>query len=101
MTWNLTLLAIHCAALVALGMLWRAAPDHLQRVALVLLGASMLITTWAYAGAVAGWDVTYQVKRLAGELEHLGVLIYVFRLFIVDQERRCLNSYRHFPSSPR
>ncbi len=101
MTWHLTQLGVHLAALVALAMLWRAAPDVLQRVALALLMVSMAIAAWGFASAIGGFDISWMVRRLASELEHLGVLVYVFRLFVVDQERRCLNSYRHSPSSPR
>lgn len=101
MTWDITQLGVHLAALAALVMLWRAAPDNLQRLALALLMLSMAITAYGYGSAIGGFDISWMVRRFASELEHLGVLVYVFRLFVVDQERRCLNSYRHSHNSQR
>jgi len=101
MTWPLTLLAVHVGALVALAVLSLNTPDSLQRLAMGLVLVAMTMMTASHAAAVLGIDVHWTIKRMAHEIEHIGVLVMVFRLFVVDQERRCLNSYKTSRSSQR
>ena len=92
MTWNVTMLLIHLAVLGALGVLWRHAPDVMQKAVLGLFIGSTMIFMWASVATLARWpdDWIAGAKLLASAVEHLAVIVYVLRLFIADQERRCL-----------
>ena len=92
MMWNVTMLLIHVAVLGALAVLWRHAPDLLQRVVLGTFIAATMVFMWAAVVSLARWDADWieGAKKIAGAIEHIAVICYVFRLFIADQERRCL-----------
>lgn len=102
MTWNVTMLFVHLFGLFALAALYRHAPDSIQKIVVGLLAVAFLILVYAYASAITGAWMHWMVVRVAHSVEHIAVLVYVFRLFIADQERRCLpNSSQHSHSSPR
>ncbi len=113
MTWSLTMLLVHLAVLGALLTLWPTEPPkprpgesvaHLlmQRivVGLLIVAAAAFAVYWA--AEAFGVKVPWQLKLAAHQAEHAAILLYVLRIFIADQERRCLpKSSVHFPSSPR
>lgn len=90
MAWHVTMLFVHICALGALAALYRHSPDSLQRLVIALLVVSSAVFLAASAAALSGYWLHWQITRLAHELEHIAVLLYVFRLFVADQERRCL-----------
>lgn len=92
MSWHTTLLFVHTFALFALVALLRHCPDLGQRAVLWLLILSSLVLLYANAAAIFGGWAHWWVTRVGYEIEHLAVLLSVFRLFINDQERRCLPS---------
>lgn len=54
-----------------------------------------------YALALAGMQAHWALKNVGYAVEHIAVLIFVFRIFLVDQEKRCLpSSSARSPSSP-
>jgi hypothetical protein len=93
MTWHVTMLFVHLAALGAVVVLFRQAPDRIQRIVLGLLACSQAIIVGAYVCALTGAWWHWMVLRMGYELEHIAVLVYVLRLFVADQERRCLPSF--------
>lgn len=109
MTWNVTMLLVHLAAFFALRALFPNSPDRIQKGVVFVLGACFLTVAFAYsllavAPLVPDWlgEAAEVLKGLARSVEHVAILLLVFRLFIVDQERRCLpNSSARFHSSPR
>lgn len=90
MSWHVTMLFVHIAALGALAAIYRHCPDWIQRGVIWLLVVAGVVFLAADAALIAGSPLRWEFTRLAYELEHLAMLLYVFRLFIVDQERRCL-----------
>lgn len=100
MTWDLTMLFIHAAVMLALGVLYRHAPDTVQRLILGLLIVSTGVLCYFYAASVFGQSQHWMWVRIAHGVEHSAVLLYVLRIFISDQERRCLpNSSAHSHNS--
>lgn len=80
MTWNVTLLAMHVLACCACIELAFQAPCWIQKVIMWLFTLAMFIIASAYAYQVAnGWHY-WLVTRIALEVEHAAVLLYVFRL---------------------
>jgi hypothetical protein len=78
--WHLTLLAVHIAALVGAGYLYRSAPCWMQKLTVLGIVVAMLVISVAYALAVLdvwGW---WLVVVVGLSIEHLAVLLYVFRL---------------------
>lgn len=92
MIWNVTLLMVHIFALLALAMLFKNSPDALQRIVIGLLFASTGVYICTGSAALLGYWSHWLVGRIAFQIEHIAVLLYVFRLFVQDQERRCLPS---------
>lgn len=90
MSWHVTLLFVHLLVFAALVVLLRGAPDILQRVVLGLLAAATMVLVYHYVAEFFGLPTNWQVKNIAYSVEHIAILFYVFRLFITDQERRCL-----------
>ena len=92
MLWDWTMLAAHAAMLFALAALSRQSPDRLQRCViggLIVAGLVLLAVDIAsVCGAVSeAWS---RLAHMAYGIEHAAVLLYVFRIFVSDQERRCL-----------
>jgi hypothetical protein len=100
MSWNVTMLFVHLAALLSLGALSRDAPDVVQRIVIATLLVALAILCYYYAALLFGLSCTGYLSNVAHEIEHVSVLLYVFRIFLADQERRCLrNSLQHSHSS--
>lgn len=84
MSWAYTMLVVHIAALCGLVLLYRQPPCWMQRVVVVLFMAAMAIYAVAQVVALAGY---YErgVVRVAFAIEHVGVLLWVFRLIFQDR----------------
>lgn len=100
MTWGFTMLFVHLAALCGLCLLYRQAPCWMQRIVVVLL---ILACTGFVAAQIATlndmvWEA-HLLRRLAFEFEHIGVLLWVFRL--IYQDRVQWTSSTRSPSSSR
>lgn len=96
------MLFIHIAAMCCLGLLLRDAPDALQKLVLATMFCGAAVLCYYYGARVFGLDCTGYLAGVAHEIEHVALLLYVFRLFVMQQERRCLpNSYRPSHSSQR
>lgn len=102
MAWHITMLFIHAAALIALGTLFRHSPDTIQRAVLVVLLCATAIFLYGDAAALLGLWLHWTVTRLGHHIEHIAVLLYVFRLSVLDQEKQCLPRFSaRYHSSPR
>lgn len=102
MDWNVTMLVLHVFVLFALGSLCRRAPGFLQCIVLGLMIAAELVFVWVYAAAIAGHPAHWMVSLTAYRVVHVAMILYVLRVFVVDQERRCLpSSSDPSRSSPR
>ena len=100
MTWKLTMLGIHLAALGALGYLLRRPPCWIQRTVLIILMAGMFILACADVAAIRGLEYERHFLYMGGlALEHLAVLLYVFRL-IYQQAPPWPTSSMPFRNSP-
>lgn len=78
--WLITLLAVHVAALVGVVVMYNGAPCWLQKMAVGLLIIAFLFFCAAYIAALARVDRWYFILLIAFVLEHLAVLVYVFRV---------------------
>lgn len=85
MVWNISIFVIHLVVLAGLLALFRATPDALQRVVIGLLISAALLYLGNYWMAIIGQPLHWIVRRTAAEVEHWGVLLYVFRLVWVEQ----------------
>lgn len=95
LTWNLTMLVINVGLLAMLFALWKNVPEQLrrtQRVAMGLLVVATFILVFADAAAMIGAYWHWMFTRFAREIEHIAVIIIFARLFVADQEKRCLPS---------
>ena len=94
MSWEFSMLFVHGAAFVGLVMLYRSPPCWMQKLVVVLFGAAVLIFVAANLAALAGmtWEAA-QLGRAAARVEHVGVLLWVFRVIYQDRVR--------WTSSPR
>lgn len=99
MSWDITTLMVHLAALVLLVLLARRPPDPLQFMVVWTLILAFCIHVAAAAIALSGGYVHWSVSRIALQLEHVAVLLYVFRLFYL--ECVCKNSQPRSRPSPR
>lgn len=80
MAWHITLLLVNVAALIGLEILYRQAPCWIQKLTIGGLIVAMAIVSVSYALAINdvwGW---WLVLGIGLSIEHLAVLIYVFRL---------------------
>ena len=100
MAWNMTMLSIHLLAALACGFLYRLAPCWTQKIVIGLLVMGMLVFAGGDAFASRGWIFEQYYMRMTGAaLEHIAVLLYVFRL--VYQESTWATSLEPSRSSPR
>jgi hypothetical protein len=97
MVWDATFLAVDLMCLFGLAMLYRGAPDIMQRSAIVWLIFGFLILSLGRATSLAGNKDDAEVLIAFGRgLTHVGVIAYILRLFVAEQARRCLtNFYKH------
>lgn len=84
------MLAVHIAAFFVLFAIYGRAPDWMQRIIVGSFVVAMGIMSAGYIGTIF-WGLDCSgVLRLGNVIEHLAVLLYLFRIFISDQEKRCL-----------
>jgi hypothetical protein len=84
----ITLLTVHVIALAIAIYLWRDAPCWMQKVCMLLLALSFVACCAAFVGAlshVRGWR---GFLLLAAALEHLAVLLYVFRIWWQGEQKK-------------
>lgn len=100
MIWDATFLAVDLMCLFALAVLYRGAPDFMQRSAIVwLLFGFAILSAGRITALLGNSDDSDLLIAFGRGLTHIGVIAYILRLFIVEQARRCLpNSYRQYPS---
>lgn len=102
MSWQVTLLGVHLAVLAMLIVLFWHSPNSVQQLVIGILASATVVLVYHYAAEVFEWPTAWELKAFAYHVEHIGVLLYVLRLFISDQERRCLPKLStHSPHSPR
>ena len=105
MSWDVTMMFIHLAAFCCVLSLHRSAPCWLQKIAVGLLSVAMVFyTAMAVAVLVAPDDrhLYWVLKRIASAMEHIGVLIYVFRLAYKEHVECKVSTLRHsHPQSSR
>lgn len=96
-SWTITMLLINLCAFFALRVLFPHAPDRIQKTVIFVLGVVFAMfaaveTVILFGNSLPWWVGAYvdDVRRTASAIEHVAVVLYVFRLFIADQERRCL-----------
>lgn len=94
MSWNITMLAVHAISLAGCVLLYRSAPCWMQKLVVVGLGFAMLVACMAFGAALAGHDyVRWPIFIVALAIEHIAVLLYVFRL--IYQNHIQWNSSEH------
>lgn len=93
------MLAIHLEALGILIAIYDRAPDWIQRVIVGAMASAMAVMSGGYIATVFFDYDCDSILKLGHVIEHLAVLLYVFRIFINDQEKRCLPNSS--PQSPR
>ena len=85
MDWAVTLLAIHIFGLLGCLLIYHKAPCWMQKVVVGFLGVGMLVMAGGYAAAIGemagfGWWGSWNFFTLGLVIEHIGVLLLVFRL---------------------
>lgn len=87
MLWNLTFFCIHLVALCGFIVLYKSAPCWMQRLVVVGLAGSMALFTISYfIGVMHSLDPSLglwgsaELSVMARAIEHIAVLLYVFRL---------------------
>jgi hypothetical protein len=86
-SWSITLLLVNLIAFAACMVLWRTAPCWMQRLTVATFAASLAIMSLgrfiALVSAIRpewGWYGASEMTLLALAVQHLAVLLYVFRL---------------------
>lgn len=98
MSWELTMVFVHGAALVGLVMLWRRPPCWMQKLVVLILFLAMLVLLVGGFVWLAGWvEEARHLYRIGLLLEHSAVLLWIFRL--IYQDRVQWTSSKHYPSS--
>lgn len=102
MSWDITLLTVHILLAMGGGRLFCTAPDWIQKMVLINVIAAAIGLVAYYGLQLFGVAFAYSVelRLLAFSFEHVGVLLYVGRLVLVESEL-CKNSLprsRPFPA---
>ncbi len=97
MAWNISFLVIHLLYLAGVIALYRHAPCWMQKVTLFGLGITMVLMSIGYAAGAAGYWWSWHIMASGLAIEHLAVMIYIFRL-IYQQHLQWKPSSAHFPS---
>lgn len=102
MSWDITYLTVHILLAMGAGRLFCTAPDWLQKLVLfnVILAALGLVSYYALQLFRIDFDYMLQLKLAAFSVEHIGVLLYIGRLILVENEL-CKNSLLRSRPSPR
>lgn len=85
--WLLTLLIVHILATIGAFVMLRTAPCWMQKLAMFGIAMAMAIFTLAYfvalVGAInpaLGWWGEWHIALVAAGIEHIAVLLIIFRL---------------------
>lgn len=85
MSMNLTMLVVHVLVALAFALLFKRTPDLLQRVVIGLLIAASIVMVYAYSTGMSGLsDQADAMRWIAQEIEHVGIVLYAFRLYYID-----------------
>jgi hypothetical protein len=94
MIWDLTMFLTHAFAFLALVAIFPHAPGVLQKIFLGIAGTGFMWGAICYAAILAGARIQPEIVHLGYIAGHIACMLSVLRIFLVDQERRCLrNSY--------
>lgn len=93
MSWDITFLTVHILLAMGAGRLFCTAPDWLQKLVLfnVILGALGLVGYYAVLLFRIDFEYLLQLKLASFSVEHIGVLLYIGRLILVENGL-CKNS---------
>lgn len=97
MAWNVTMLFVCVLVALALGTLYRNA-DNFQRLINGLWIVACLLQTFYYAASVLQADPSWMWMAIGRSVAFIGVVLHVARIFLYDQERRCLPSSQYSKS---
>lgn len=100
MAWNLTFLIVHFAALIGFIFLYRSAPCWMQKLAVIGFALGMAILTISSSFALIEVNGHRHLTALGLAVEHIAVLLYVFRL-IYQGQQEWKPSSAPFPNSSR
>ena len=89
MSWHLTTVLIHLAALGGIAVIWLHAPGLLQRIFLLIAASGFAWVAVGHAMILGGAEVPREFIALGYMAGHFACLLSVLRICIVDQERRC------------
>ena len=91
MIWHATFFAIDVGCVAALVLLLRGGPDWMQCSAICWLLVGFVVLALGRAAALSGDEYAAELLIAFGRTVcHLGVIVYVLRLFVTEQARRCL-----------
>jgi len=88
--WLSVAIGIHVCVLWALVYLWRNTPDWLQKIVIGLLIVSTSIFAGLEIAELFGSHFHWMVRKYAHLIEHIALVLWVFRLVLKEQEARCL-----------
>jgi len=102
MSWTFTLFLVNALATGSIIVVAKHAPDQVQRFVLFGLFLSSITLTLSYYTQLIHPNLKEPlqiiVHRIAHEIEHAAVILYILRIFVANQEKRCLPNLFH--SSP-
>lgn len=84
MSWAVTMIVVHAFAALGVGFLFRNTPDLIQKLILIPLIISLLLTVLAYSLAISNEPAGELIRWIAQEIEHPSVLLYIFRLAVKE-----------------
>lgn len=86
MEWALTFLVVHALLLVMAITVYKGAPCWMQRLFIAGLAFVMLVFAIGYILELEGHWLAAHVVSLGYKLEHLAVMIYLFKLVLKKDE---------------
>lgn len=90
--WLITLLSVHIIALAGTIYLYRGAPCWMQKLSIAILILSFIVCCAAYIAALARVESWWGFLVVAAALEHLAVLLYVFRVWWQGEQKKWIYS---------
>lgn len=77
--WDINYLIVHIGILAGVMVLFKTAPDAIQKVCLFGLWIAAAVYIGADVAALAGVDPVWPIRVVASRFEHIAVGIYIFR----------------------
>lgn len=101
MIWDITFLTVHILLAMGAGRLFCTAPDWMQKLVLfnVIVAGIGLVGYYALQLFRVEFDYMTQLRLISLSVEHIGVLLYVGRLILVENAL-CKNSLPRSRPSP-